>query len=68
MSRYIPVELRRIVVERANHLCEYCLAFEGFSAVKFQIEHIVSLKHGGQTIAENLAIACIYCNLNKGTD
>ncbi len=29
MSRiYIPVELRRLVVERAGRLCEYCLISE----------------------------------------
>ena len=29
MSRvYIPVELRRLVVERADRLCEYCLILE----------------------------------------
>jgi HNH endonuclease len=68
MSRYIPADLRRLVSERANCLCEYCLSFEGYSAVKFQIEHIVSIKHGGLTVSENLALACIFCNLSKGTD
>ena len=32
------------------------------------IEHIISLKHGGQTTLENLAYACPICNSNKGTD
>lgn len=67
-NRYVSAELRRLVCARANHLCEYCLAFEGYSAVKFQVEHIVSLKHGGLTVAQNLALACIFCNLCKGTD
>lgn len=68
MSRYIPVDLRQLVRERANYICEYCLAFEGHSFVKFQIEHIISLKHGGLTKEDNLALSCFTCNNNKGTD
>jgi hypothetical protein len=33
-----------------------------------QIEHITSEKHGGSTTLENLAAACMPCNLYKGTD
>lgn len=36
--------------------------------VKFQIEHIIALKHHGLTVSENLAYACPICNANKGTD
>ena len=36
--------------------------------VKFQLEHIISLKHGGKTLLENLAYACPICNSNKGAD
>lgn len=68
MSRYISVVLRKLVTERANYICEYCLAYEGFSFVKFQIEHIISLKHGGLTHEDNLALSCFTCNNNKGTD
>ncbi len=32
------------------------------------MEHIISEKHGGATTAENLALACSYCNRAKGTD
>ncbi|MGK7872926.1 MAG: HNH endonuclease [Xenococcaceae cyanobacterium] len=69
MSRpYIPVELRRLVVDRADHLCEYCLISEADLASGCQVDHIISLKHGGLTAADNLAYACIFCNLEKGTD
>lgn len=68
MSRvYIPVELRRLVVERADRLCEYCLIPEAES-LGCQFDHIISLKHGGSTTEDNLAYACVFCNLNKGTD
>lgn len=33
-----------------------------------QIDHIISEKHGGATEADNLALACTFCNLNKGSD
>ena len=28
----------------------------------------MSEKHGGLTVAENLALACTFCNLHKGSD
>ena len=34
----------------------------------FQIDHIISEKHEGPTDADNLALACLFCNLNKGSD
>ena len=68
MSRYIPEELRRLVSIRANYRCEYCRLRELYSFFSFQMEHIVSLKHGGKTVAENLALACQICNNNKGSD
>lgn len=68
MSRYISNTLRKQVIQRANFCCEYCLAYEGHSFIKFQIEHIISIKHSGLTIAENLALACFFCNNRKGSD
>ncbi|MEH2207308.1 MAG: HNH endonuclease signature motif containing protein [Nostoc sp.] len=68
MSRpYINAELRRLVADRAGYLCEYCLypEVEGLSC---QVDHIISVKHGGATTADNLCYACIFCNLQKGTD
>jgi hypothetical protein len=32
----------------------------------FQIDHIVAEKHGGQTVENNLALACPHCNRFKG--
>jgi hypothetical protein len=65
---YINAELRRLVLARARRRCEYCLVFEGDTFVGFQLDHIVSEKHGGPTEAKNLAVACMNCNLRKGTD
>jgi HNH endonuclease len=32
----------------------------------FEVEHIIPLKHRGETAAANLALACFYCNRYKG--
>ena len=61
----IPAELRRLVVQRAAGRCEYCqLPQEGQEAT-FHIDHVVPVMAGGQTVAENLALACVSCSLRK---
>jgi HNH endonuclease len=63
--RYIPAEVRRLVSQRATGRCEYCgLSQEGQEAA-FHIDHIVPVVAGGQTTAENLALACVSCSLHK---
>lgn len=32
------------------------------------IDHLIALKHGGETVFENLALACQLCNRYKGAD
>lgn len=65
---YIPASLRQLVIERAEGRCEYCLYPQALSFLSFEIEHIVSEKHRGSTVAENLALACPFCNRFKGSD
>lgn len=65
---YISAQIRQAVTQRANHLCEYCLIHTDDTYWGCQIDHIISEKHGGLTIAENLANACSFCNRNKGSD
>jgi len=65
---HIPAALRRLVAARAHGKCEYCLYPEAASFLAFEIEHIVAEKHGGATAAENLALACPFCNRYKGAD
>lgn len=67
-NRYIPVNIRTSVIERAKNLCEYCLLQDSVAFFSFQIDHIISVKHGGKTILDNLAYSCIFCNRNKGSD
>jgi hypothetical protein len=65
---YIPAALRREVRDRAQSRCEYCLYPEAFAFVSYCIDHIISEKHGGKTVSENLAYSCADCNLQKGSD
>ena len=65
---YISVKLRKTVAERANFCCEYCLIPERLSFFTYQIEHIISLKHKGDSTFENLAFSCPICNRYKGSD
>jgi hypothetical protein len=58
--------LERLVRQRAAGRCEYCRLPQAGSRVPFEIDHIIARKHGGRTIASNLAVACIYCNAYKG--
>ncbi len=68
MSRYIPDSLRKMVAEQAQFCCEYCLMKEVDAFYSFEDDHIISLKHGGETILGNLARSCFPCNNNKGSD
>ena len=62
---HIPAELRRLVIQRAAGRCEYCgLSQEGQEAT-FHVDHAIPVAAGGQTVAENLALACVSCSLRK---
>lgn len=64
----ISAALRRQVRERARERCEYCLLAEIQAFFPHEPDHIISRKHGGQTVLENLALACFDCNRFKGSD
>ena len=68
MARWISAELRQTIADRANHLCEYCLIAEADTFYGCEVDHIISLKHGGSSELHNLAYACSFCNRAKGTD
>ena len=63
--RYIPAELRQLVTQRAGGRYEYCgLSQEGQEAT-FHIDHVIPVAAGGETVAENLTLACVSCSLRK---
>lgn len=60
---------RARVRERAGNRCEYChLQQEDSPLAALHVEHILPKVHGGNDDLENLALACIDCNLHKGTN
>ena len=65
---YIPAEMRRTVRQRAGNRCEYCGIREEDTEFGCEVDHIISEKHLGRTEPENLALACFFCNRNKGSD
>ncbi|MCA9982154.1 MAG: HNH endonuclease, partial [Anaerolineales bacterium] len=64
---YVSRELRKFVYTRANHTCEYCQTSQQISGAQMNVEHILPLALGGEDTAENLALACAWCNSYKGT-
>jgi len=58
--------LEQLVWDRAGGRCEYCHFPADHAEAPFQVDHIIALKHGGSTTADNLALSCYYCNSYKG--
>ena len=64
----IEPALRELVRSRAAGVCEYCRISERFTLAEHDIDHVIAVKHGGQTVVENLALCCAVCNRFKGSD
>ena len=64
-EKYISKGLRKKVIKRAKHICEYCLAIRSFSFHTFTIDHILPTSLGGNNDYDNLAYACQNCNSRK---
>ncbi|MFW5709596.1 MAG: HNH endonuclease [Chloroflexota bacterium] len=60
----IPARLRQQVIERARERCEYCQT-QQVIVVAMEIDHIQSESAGGETVLENLCLACVGCNSFK---
>jgi len=58
--------LQQLVWQRAGDRCEYCQFPADVALLPFQIDHIIAEKHGGATVAGNLALSCERCNSHKG--
>lgn len=58
---------RAAIRERAGNRCEYCQLHQDDSPLAvLHVEHIVPRFHGGSDKLDNLALACIDCNVHKG--
>lgn len=65
---YISQTLRKEVIERAKSCCEYCLVHQEDSLYTHEVDHIIPEKHRGDTVLDNLCLACFECNRFKGSD
>lgn len=61
----IPRLLRKLVIERAGKRCEYCGLSQSGQEATFHLDHVIPVKAGGETTANNLALACVSCSLRK---
>lgn len=62
---YIPTPLVDSLLKEPNSRCEYCRISQQGQEATFHIDHIIPKSAGGETIAENLALACVSCSLRK---
>lgn len=62
----MDANLDQLVRQRAENRCEYCRIPADTSLLPFQIDHIISQKHDGVTVSNNLAFSCERCNSHKG--
>lgn len=62
--RHLPATVRQAVYVRDGGVCRYCAA--RVTLTDFHCDHIVPVTRGGGDDLENLACACVTCNLAKG--
>jgi 5-methylcytosine-specific restriction endonuclease McrA len=62
---YISASLKQLVISRSEGFCEYCKCPADFSTEPFSIEHIRPRSKEGLDELNNLAYACIGCNIYK---
>jgi hypothetical protein len=61
----IPPELRAEVALQSHYCCCYCYSQEDVAGIRFTVDHIIPESLGGETVVENLCLACWDCNLFK---
>lgn len=64
----VTAKQRRTIRKLAEECCEFCRIAEGVRLTKFQIDHIIPIKHGGEDVIDNLCLACLECNSYKGAN
>jgi len=66
MATYVPQKLRDAVWKDAGGLCGYCRTHEDLVGMSHEIEHLQPTSRGGETIRDNLWLACRRCNSFQG--
>jgi 5-methylcytosine-specific restriction endonuclease McrA len=68
LRQYVRVPYAEIALTRKNllhrdsHSCQYC----GFDGEALTLDHVMPRSRGGQDTWENMVVACMRCNVNKG--
>lgn len=65
MATRVPAQLAVQITRQAAGRCEYCHAPQILIGQAFHIDHIIPRSADGETIAENLCLACSHCNIAK---
>ena len=63
----VSAELRAQIHQLDQSRCAYCHTLVSLSIATFEIDHIIPQSVGGETIVDNLCLACPPCNRYKGT-
>ncbi|MBX7170601.1 MAG: HNH endonuclease [Pyrinomonadaceae bacterium] len=61
----IKKELDQKIRQKAKNRCGYCLNPQELMPFKLEVEHIYPKALGGETVEENLWLACRECNGHK---
>lgn len=64
-SRYIPNDVKSLVMIRDNSTCKMCGRSVTQDHIKIHLDHIVPLEWGGTTTSDNLQCLCKDCNEGK---
>ncbi len=62
---HISASSKQLIISRSKGYCEYCKCPSDFSTELFSIEHIIPRSKSGSNELDNLAYACIGCNIYK---
>lgn len=66
MSRSrIPPRLRRVIEQQALGRCGYCLTSSTITGSPLEIDHLIPECMGGETVEDDLWLACPRCNALK---
>lgn len=64
--RRIPRSLRQRILAESRHQYAYCHTLTAITGARLVIDHIIPEAAGGQTVWDNLCVACHACNEYKG--
>jgi 5-methylcytosine-specific restriction endonuclease McrA len=61
---YTEISLtRKNLLHRDNHSCQYC----GYHGNELTLDHVIPRSRGGADSWENIVVACMRCNVKKGS-